>query len=678
MKKLAFLVLLVLGHWSLTSAQKPAAEDDFYQLRTLPIPENVVLEVGGLVPLPDGRLAVSTRRGEIWLVDNPYMKGGSQPHYKRFASGLHEILGLNYKDGSFYCAARGELTKITDDDGDGRADRYEAIAQLPITGNYHEYSYGPLFDKDGNMVVSLNVAWVGYGASLAPWRGWMIKVTPEGKIIPWAAGLRSPAGINMNREGDLFFAENQGDWVGSGKVTHLRQGDFAGHARSLRWSGEPGSPVKLKYEDVPNTGAPIAEICKTIPGYKFPAVWFPHTLMGISTADMIEDTTGGAFGPFNGQYFVADQGHSKVMRMFLEKVNGEYQGACFPFREGWESGLLRLRWGLDGSLFGGMTSRGWSSTGKENYGVQRLVWTGKMPFEMKAIRAMPDGFEIEFTKPVDRATATDTANYSVSGFTYKYHSSYGSPIVNNQPCPIRGIVLSDDGLRARLVVDGLRDHYIHEVRAEGVKAASGESLLHPVGYYTLNAIPTGEKLVLTASTNPHAGHSMGMGNGGATASAKTTLPSSGKPSLKAPVAAARKSAKRVTDMPSNWLNGPDQTVSIGTKPGLKFDTETVQVKAGAKVKWTFNNNDDMTHNCVLVAPGTADAVGNQAIKLGLKGSQMDYVPSTPNVLYHTALLQPQSSETIYFTAPDQPGEYTFVCTYPGHHTLMQGKLKVVK
>jgi len=673
MKKLAFLPLLLSAFC--VTAQKPATEEDFYALRTLPIPENVVLEVGGLVPLPDGRLAVSTRRGEIWMVDNPYLKNGSQPHFKRFASGLHEILGLNYKDGSFYCAARGELTKITDDDGDGRADRYEAIAQLPITGNYHEYSYGPLFDKEGNMVVSLNVAWVGYGASLAKWRGWMIKITPEGKIEPWAAGLRSPAGININHEGDLFFAENQGDWVGSGKVTHLRKGDFAGHARSLAWSGEPDSPLKLKYADVPNTGAPIAEICKTIPGYKYPAVWLPHSLMGISTADMLEDETNGTFGPFAGQYFVADQGHSKVMRMFMEKVNGEYQGACFPFREGWESGLLRLRWGIDGSLFGGMTSRGWSSTGKENYGVQRLVWTGRMPFEMKAIRAMPDGFEVEFTKPADQATALDTANYSISGFTYKYHSTYGSPIVNNQSCPIRGIVLSADGLKARLVVDGLRDHYIHELRVEGVKASSGENLLHPVGYYTLNAIPSGEKLVLTASTSPappmnHAGHGM--------ASTKKAPTSSGEISTKTPVAAIRKTPKRVTAQPSNWLNGPDQVVTIGTKPGLKFDVEKVEVKVGAKLKWIFQNNDDMTHNCVIVAPGAVDAVGMQAIQLGLKGSQLEYVPNSPNVLFHTGLLQPESSETIYFTAPDKPGEYTFVCTYPGHHTLMQGRLRVVK
>ena len=86
----------------------------------------------------------------------------------------------------------------------------------------------------------------------------------------------------------------------------------------------------------------------------------------------------------------------------------------------------------------------------------------------------------------------------------------------------------------------------------------------------------------------------------------------------------------------------------------------------------------MTHNCVIVAPGAVDEVGMKAINLGLKGPDMQYVPVSPKVLYHTNLLQPESSETLYFTAPSQPGEYTFVCTYPGHHTVMQGKLKVVK
>ena len=312
---------------------RPQSEEDFYQLRTLPVPENVLLEVGGLAPLPDGRLAVSTRRGEIWLIDNPYMTNGSQPHYTRFASGLHEVLGLAYHDGSFYCTQRGELTKITDTNHDGKADAFETVYKFDLSGNYHEYAYGPVFDPDGNMFVTLNVAWIGYGEGLGKWHGWLLKIKPDGSMEPIATGLRSPAGFTLNSSNDILYAENQGDWVGSGRVTHLRKGDFAGNAGGLNWTKEPESPLRLTKADLAkvDNGQPMYEAAKQIPALRLPCVWFPHTLMGISTADILEDVNKNEeFGPFAGQYFVADQGHSKVMRMSLEKVNGEYQGACFP------------------------------------------------------------------------------------------------------------------------------------------------------------------------------------------------------------------------------------------------------------------------------------------------------------------------------------------------------------
>jgi hypothetical protein len=176
----------------------------------------------------------------------------------------------------------------------------------------------------------------------------------------------------------FFYGENQGDWVGSGRVTHLAKGDFAGNAGGLNWTGEPESPLRLTKEQLKTVddGRPMHEAAKVIKELKLPAVWFPHTLMGISTADILEDTTNGAFGPFSGQYFVSDQGHSKIMRMTLEKVKGKYQGACYPFREGFASGLLRMRFGVDGSIFGGMTSRGWASTGKEPYALHG--WSGRV------------------------------------------------------------------------------------------------------------------------------------------------------------------------------------------------------------------------------------------------------------------------------------------------------------
>lgn len=650
----------------------PENEDDYYKLISLPIPEGVLLEVGGMATLPDGSLAVCTRRGEVWKISNPNISGIQKPVFKRFAYGLHEPLGLAYKDGDIYVTQRGEITRLSDIDGDGEADHYEKIYSWPLSGNYHEYSYGPHFLPNGNMLVTLNLGWSnskGHGVSLVPWRGWMLEITPDGKMTPFAAGLRSPAGFGSNAEGDLFYTENQGDWVASGRITHLEKGDFAGNVQSLLWSDLEGSPISLKPEDIPDTGKPLYEIAKQVEGLKAPAVWLPHGILGISTSGILLDNTSGKFGPYANQLFVGDQGQSKIMRIDFEKVKGVYQGVVLPFREGFSSGILRLSWGTDGSLFSGMTSRGWSATGEELFGLQRVVWTGRIPFEMKTVRAMPDGFEIEFTMPANKEMASDPAQYKITGFNYKYHSEYGSPVINNINCAIRGIRVSDDGLKARIVVDSLIEGNIHEISLENIRAANGKALLHNVAYYTLNNFPDGEKLQLasTEMVHDHAEKGKPANQKTATSSAK-----------KAPAAEApSKGAKRITEKPASWKE-PDITINLGTKPGLKFDPGQIQVKAGSVVKVVFNNDDDMLHNFVLVMPGTAIEVGEMAMKLGLQGQEKNYIPVTDKVLYHTNLLQPHQKEAIYFKAPDKPGEYTYVCTVPGHFYSMQGILKVVK
>ncbi|MDT8887633.1 hypothetical protein PQG44_08095 [Aquirufa sp. LEPPI-3A] len=494
------IALLLLSFFAL--AQKPAlkTEQDYYEIKTLPIPKEIYLEVGGLATMPDGRIAVSTRRGEIWIIENPYQKTNHQVHYKRFASGMHEVLGLAYRDGAFYCSQRGELTKITDTDRDGVADLYEPIYQFDISGNYHEYTYGPVFDKNGDMLVTLNLAWVGFGeGKFAKWRGWLVKIHPDGTLEPFAAGLRSPAGYSINDQGDIFYGENQGDWVGSGRVTHLAKGDFAGNPGGLKWAKEPNSPFRLTLEEIQDNGAPMYEAAAKVKNLKLPAVWFPHAIMGISTSDIIQDTTRGKFSPFPGQYFVADQGQSKVMRMGLEKVNGVYQGFCINYREGFQSGILRERFGLDGSMFVGMTSRGWGSTGKDEFGLQRLLWNGQMPFEIQDIQAKSDGFEINFTQAVDVASVKKAASYALRSYIYKYQHQYGSPIIELKNLKISAVEVSADKRKVRLVIEGLRQYFIHEFKLEGIRNEAGEPLLHETAYYTLNQIPAGSKLAVQAT-----------------------------------------------------------------------------------------------------------------------------------------------------------------------------------
>jgi len=648
-----------------------AKEQDYYIIVDIPVPDGIELEVGGLAVTPDGSLGVSTRRGEVWVIENPYMVGSRIPRFTKFADGLHEPLGLAYHKGSFYSSQRSELTKLTDNNADGRADGYETVVSWPLSGNYHEYSYGPLFTPEGDMLVTLNLGWIGHGASLAKWRGWMMKVSPNGKMIPIASGMRSPSGFGFNAQGDVFYGENQGDWVGSGRITHVEVGDFVGNPEGLVWSHLDGSPVKLKPEDIPDTGLPMSKVAADIPGFKTPAVWLPHGLLGISTSDILLDNSGGEFGPFSDQLFIGDQGLSKIARVYLEKVNGVYQGVAFPFREGFSSGILRMVWGNDGSMFVGMTSRGWSSTGKAPFGLQRLVWTGKTPFEIKTVKAQPDGFELEFTLPVNESVAKDLESYKMSSFNYKYHHNYGSPVIELEDLVVKGAVVSTDGLTVRLVVDGLKEGYIHEINATGIKSMEGMDLLHAVGYYTLNQIPVGEKVnladVIESPNDPHLGHQkMSAPSLTETASANVTATSTNS------------QQKRVTVIPSTWSKGADHSFSIATKPGLKYDLDVVEVKAGSKVKITFNNNDDMLHNLVIVLPNTAIEVGEEALSMGLKGSQKNYIPNSDKVLFHTNILSPETSETIYFEAPSVPGEYIYVCTFPGHFYVMQGIMKVVE
>lgn len=520
MKNILFLILFSFS--SLLKAQNPT-ENDYYKIAKIAIPEGIVLEAGGIAKMVNGDIAISTRRGDVYIIENPY---SNKPYFKKFASGLHEILGLAIKDGVIYCAQRGELTRLLDKNGDGKADRYETVYSWPISGHYHEYSYGPKIGPDGSFYVTANVAfgnsdwWAG--KSLVPWRGWTMKISPEGKMEPFAAGMRSPCGIGMF-DGEFFYGDNQGDWQGSGFISHVEKGDFLGHPASLVWADKPNSPVTMRKDEIftkvdprdnpkikpefidkealPNTT--IFDMRKAIPGkgIKSPAVWLPHGVLGVSTSEIITDETGGAFGPFSGQLFVGDQGMSKIARVYLEKVNGQYQGAAFDFRSGFRSGVLRMAWGNDQSLFVGGTNRGWGSIGNEAFGLERLIFTGKIPFEMKTVKAMPDGFEITFTLPVNKKLAADVNNYDVSSFTYKYHPVYGSPMINQGENPVRGAIVSEDGLKVRIVVDALREGYIHAIVPEGVLSQNENyPLLHKTAYYTLNAIPSGDKANITLVT----------------------------------------------------------------------------------------------------------------------------------------------------------------------------------
>jgi glucose/arabinose dehydrogenase len=479
-------VFIALASPQLVVAQG-SKEEEYYKLIRFPIPEYMSLEAGGLEWMPDGKLAISTRRGDIFLLDQPLTNDPEQATFTKYAGGLHEVLGLSWKDGWLYATQRGEVTKIKDEDNDGRGDLFQTVSDgWEINGDYHEYAFGSKFDKEGNLWVVLCLT--GSFDSNNKYRGWCLRITPDGKLIPTCSGIRSPGGIGMNAAGDMFYTDNQGPWNGACSLKHLRPGKFVGHPGGNKWYDITGGIIGKRPED-PKSGSRMMVEAKRIPELEPPAVYFPYNKMGQSAAGIAADVSGGKFGPFKDQLFVGDQTHSTVMRVYLEKVKDHYQGACFPFRAGIGSGSLSLIFNKDGSLFVGGTNRGWGSRGTQPHSLDRIVWSGKTPFEILQMNAKHNGFELTFTEKVDAATAGNPKSYKLSTYTYIYQAAYGSPEVDQTTPEITKVEVSADGLKARLIVNGLQEGHVHELQSFGVKSAAGQGLLHDMAYYTLNYIP---------------------------------------------------------------------------------------------------------------------------------------------------------------------------------------------
>jgi len=411
----------------------------------------------------------------------------TQVKFTLFAEGLHEVLGLAWKDGWLYVTQRCEVSRLKDNDQDGRADVVETVNDdWGVTGDYHEYAFGSRFDKDGHIWVTLCLT--GSFSSQAPYRGWCVRITPDGKMIPTCSGVRSPGGMGMNAVGDMFYTDNQGPWNGTCSLKHLRPGSFQGHPGGNDWYKLAEKFIGKRPKDPKDQSRMMAEANK-IPQLEPPAVYFPYSKMGKSASGIICDTTNGKFGPFAGQMFVADQSDSTVMRCALEKVEGHYQGACFPFRRGFASGTLPLEISKDGKMFAGGTNRGWGSVGTAPYSLERLSWSGKVPFEVHHMTALPEGFRLTFTQPVDADTVAELSLYELQTYAYIYKASYGSPEVDHTKPKILSAVVSEDRLSVDLKIDGLQIGHIHEFHFTGIRSAAGKPLLHKEAYYTLNYRP---------------------------------------------------------------------------------------------------------------------------------------------------------------------------------------------
>jgi glucose/arabinose dehydrogenase len=460
------------------------SEADYYTLDYLVPPEGARLEVGGMDFLPDGSLAVSTRRGQVWIVEDPLAADPRAARFRLFAEGLQEGLGLAVVDGEIVVLQRGELSRLLDTDGDGACDTVDTLANdWGNSGHYHEFAFGLPRDREGSFYIALNVSFGDphwwHGRSTAPYRGWVMRIAPDGRVEPFASGVRSPCGLGTNAAGDLFLTDNQGDWVPACPIVHVERGAFYGHPASLNWTDEYRREERVASDTVP----PERERDR-------PAVWIPYD-WSRSAGSLTWDSTQGRFGPFEEQLFVAELTNGLVLRAQLERVQGDYQGAVFPFRSHVGS-AVRVVFAGDGTLFTGFTDRGWGGQPPAD-GIGRIRWSGKVPMEMRTAHLLQDGFEIEFTKPLAAGAAIAPEQVELVQYDYDWWWEYGSPTRHEARLEIAAIEVSADRTRLTVRAPALQAGMVARMRLLGILAEDGTPLLHEEMAYTVNELPEGPR-----------------------------------------------------------------------------------------------------------------------------------------------------------------------------------------
>ncbi len=312
--------------------------------------------------------------------------------------------------------------------------------------------------------------------SRVPYRGWVIKVSPDGsEWQPFASGFRSPEGLGFDKEGRLFVADNQGDWLGTSKVFHVREGHFYGHPASLVWKeGWNREPLQVS----------VAELEKM----RTPAMGFlPQGELANSPTEprMIPK---GVFGGLSEQMLIGEMNSPTLVRFLPDPVGDVSQGAAIPFlRTGaLGAGNHRLTFTPDGSLWVAKTHLSWA--GGEGLVRVRLKEQASDFLAIDSVKLTSAGFSLGFTQPVDPESIE---KIEITRHTYRYHASYGSPKVDKQNVAIKGGVLLAEGNRSCVIslknTGDLKPGYLYTISLPEVRSNAGKNLLGDTVYYTLHA-----------------------------------------------------------------------------------------------------------------------------------------------------------------------------------------------
>jgi glucose/arabinose dehydrogenase len=444
-----------------------------YVVDTLTLPDDNPwkswIRPSGLDFFSDGRLAVCTLNGDVWVVSGVDEKL-EKLSWRRFATGLYEPLGLRVVNDEVYVLGRDQITRLHDLNGDGEADFYENFNNdAPCSANYHGFAFDLDTDSKGNFYYTR----AGQRMSpKLPMHGALLRVSKDGsKVEPIAAGLRAANGLCVGPDDFITVADNQGNWVPSSRINVIKPGGFYGWMPHVLAAG--GSP-RTDYDP--------------------PLCWIPITVDNSSGSQVW--ATDQRFGPLSGRMFHTSYGHACLMLGLIQKLDdGAYNGGVIkmPFR--FDSGVMRGRVNpKDGQLYlCGL--RGWQTDGTRDGTLVRVRSTGKPLYMPTDFRVVPGGIELTFSQPLDPGSAQDVGSYGIEQWNYKWGEQYGSPDYSvkdpakqgHDEVTVASAKLLGDRKTVMLSIPDLRPVMQMQINVD-VDAADGTNI-HDAMWLTINRVP---------------------------------------------------------------------------------------------------------------------------------------------------------------------------------------------
>ena len=416
--------------------------------------------VGGIDVLSSGKIVATTWKsdGRVMILDGD-LDSASTINVKEIASGLNKTLGLKVVDDEIFVLQQHELTQLIDNDGNELIDEYRVVSnKWELSNDYTELAVGLEYDQ-GYFLGVLGMPLDKEGAILIEdihHRGILVRIGFDGRQQIIEANMQLSGGISMDN-GQVAISDQRNPWFSDSRVLFMPD--------TFNASGE-------------GTSAGAASLS---------SIWLPVASNQNPAQPFYLST-----GPYEGDWIVGDMVSTDAFRLSIDPVKQQVQGAVFPFSANLPVSLSRFVELPDGSfaVTGASLSRPWGEVLENSTGIYRVTLEDKDAFEMKTIRSIVGGFEIEFTRPVDPAQLQDvgkiTLNQWPNSETLRDRTRKRG---SRERVPVNSIEVLEDGRTARISVSDIKaGHIVYFNLDPSIRSADNERLWSNEAWYSLNEL----------------------------------------------------------------------------------------------------------------------------------------------------------------------------------------------